>query len=161
MVRKFSRYTDPDSGNDTITRTAFKRMGKEKQAEVAERWFRERYEDPANRTPYESAEGGYIWIYGGPFEAEEVLREEFEGVIKEDVLSDLVENLQGECWDWTHTSRYDDYPDEFYEVDAALADRPALEILKEDLSLLKKLLKKKAALSSNMQDFQLRMIFCF
>lgn len=29
-------------------------------------WFHENYEDPANRVPYESAEGGYQWIYGGP-----------------------------------------------------------------------------------------------
>lgn len=37
-------------------------LSPEEQMEYMEEWFRQRYEDPAQRTPYESAEGGYIWI---------------------------------------------------------------------------------------------------
>ena len=40
-------------------------------------WFHERYEDPAERLPYVSAEGGYQWIYGGPYDAREVLGDNF------------------------------------------------------------------------------------
>src|SRR5213594_4178219 len=36
----------------------------EEQYQVMERWFRARFEDPAQRTPHESSEGGYIWIWG-------------------------------------------------------------------------------------------------
>jgi hypothetical protein len=42
---------------------------KEDQMELMEEWFRKHFEDPAERTPYESAEGGYIYIWGGPFDA--------------------------------------------------------------------------------------------
>ena len=31
------------------------------------------FEDPANETPYESSEGGYIYIWGGPYDALEQL----------------------------------------------------------------------------------------
>ncbi len=41
------------------------------------RWFFERYEDPAENTPFESAEGGYQYIHGGPVSADDVLDDEF------------------------------------------------------------------------------------
>ena len=47
-------------------------------SEIVE-WFHENYEDPAERTPYESREGGYQWIWGGPFEAREVIEDHFTG----------------------------------------------------------------------------------
>src|SRR5262245_31613642 len=40
-------------------------------------WFHSNYEDPANHMPYESAEGGYQWIWGGPYDASDVLQDEF------------------------------------------------------------------------------------
>jgi len=40
-------------------------------------WFLENYEDPSNSVPYESAEGGYQYMNGGPYYAAEVLRENF------------------------------------------------------------------------------------
>jgi len=30
-------------------------------------WFLANFENPAECTPYESAEGGYQWIWGGPY----------------------------------------------------------------------------------------------
>jgi hypothetical protein len=40
-------------------------------------WLLERYEDPANQLPYDSAEGGYQYQGDGPYDAEELLREQF------------------------------------------------------------------------------------
>lgn len=40
-------------------------------------WFHMNFEDPAHNTPYESAEGGYQWIWGGPYDAEEELQDAF------------------------------------------------------------------------------------
>src|SRR5262245_17484632 len=36
-------------------------------------WFLALDPDPADVGPYESAEGGYQWIWGGPFEASDVI----------------------------------------------------------------------------------------
>ncbi len=44
---------------------ALRAADRETQLEVMETWFRQHFEDAAERTPYESAEGGYIWIWGG------------------------------------------------------------------------------------------------
>ncbi|MET3972872.1 hypothetical protein ABIB94_007871 [Bradyrhizobium sp. JR7.2] len=51
-----------------ITRTQFRRMRKDQKREVMIQWFSANYEDPAVSTPYESAEGGYQYIWGGPYE---------------------------------------------------------------------------------------------
>ena len=52
-------------GND-IEPKDLEGLDSSEQVELMKEWFYENYEDPANRTPYESAEGGYIWIWGGP-----------------------------------------------------------------------------------------------
>ena len=46
-----------------------------------EAWFRFRFEDPAHNTPYDSAEGGYIWVSGGPYGAREQIEEQFLGIV--------------------------------------------------------------------------------
>lgn len=51
----------------------FKKMSREEQIETMRAWFLESYEDPVERTPYESREGGYIYIWGGPYYAHDEL----------------------------------------------------------------------------------------
>jgi hypothetical protein len=57
-------------------------------------WFLHVYEDPAENTPYESAEGGYQYIYGDPVEAREALEDEFGGMIAEELISNAAERLE-------------------------------------------------------------------
>ena len=56
-------------------------------------WFLERYEDPAELTPYETAEGGYQWIWGGPFYAGEVLSDRFPHE-DEAIVQDAADKLE-------------------------------------------------------------------
>ncbi len=39
----------------------FEDMSREEQIETMRAWFLENFEDPVERTPYESREGGYIY----------------------------------------------------------------------------------------------------
>ena len=87
-----------------------------------ERWFRERYEDPAERTPYDSEEGGYIWIWGGPYEAHEVLGDEFGAIVNQDLLDSLVQALDSDCTEWAPTESDDDYADGLVTDIAAISD---------------------------------------
>ena len=86
-----------------------------------ERWFFERYEDPIENTPYVTAEGGYIWIWGGPYDAAEVLGGEFGGIVVDEVIDGLVEDLESRCMEWTRVPRPDDY-DEFISDIATIPD---------------------------------------
>lgn len=79
-------------------------------------WFHYFYEDPANETPYNSREGGYLYIKGGPYSAEEELRENFEDVVPEDAILEAVADIQSNgLFDWApsprHTASIDFYED--------------------------------------------------
>ena len=62
--RKPRRYDLPNS-EGTITATELRRAGRDTQLDVMRQWFDANYEDPVENTPYETAEGGYIYIWGG------------------------------------------------------------------------------------------------
>lgn len=83
------------------------------QADVMRSWFRSRFEDPAERTPFESKEGGYQWIQGGPYSAHEELGNEFGGSENQGAIEDLVRELENECVQWSPTEQPGDYED-FY-----------------------------------------------
>lgn len=40
-------------------------------------WFGENFEDPVHETPYNSREGGYLYIWGGPYDAREEIETAF------------------------------------------------------------------------------------
>ena len=111
----------------------------EEQRDQMEVWFRANFEDPAERTPYESAEGGYIWIWGGPYDAEEELRTQFEGIVPEEIIEDLASDLSGENPGWAPVSRPEDYDHGLYE--AVSANELARQTLDGALATIKALLQ--------------------
>lgn len=93
-----------------------KNLRKSKQIEFMEEWFRDKYEDPVESTPYDSGEGGYIWIYGGPYDAGEELGDEFGQYVDEKLINRLAEHLSDECPYWTLKDKADFYDEEDYEI---------------------------------------------
>ena len=76
-------------------------------SQIAElrKWFYENFQDPATECPYESAEGGYQYIYGGPYDAYEVLEAEFGEIISKSVLQSVAEELAAICPEWSGRSK--------------------------------------------------------
>ena len=96
-------------------------------------WFHYLYEDPANETPYNSREGGYLYVKGGPYNAEQELRDNFEDVVPEDALMAAVEEIQSDgLFEWAPSPRHPASVD-FYE-DAIADDYP-----QDDMALFDKL----------------------
>ena len=65
-------------------------------AEEMAQWFLENYSDPVHSLPYCSADGGYQYFAGGPYDAEDVLRGQFEhdeNLGDEDSEGDFDENV--------------------------------------------------------------------
>ena len=81
------------------------------QKELMKQWFLQNYEDPAERTPYESAEGGYIWIWGGPYDAREEIKGYFHEYADQSAIDEAVEELEHYCLEWAPTERPGDYDD--------------------------------------------------
>jgi hypothetical protein len=59
------------------------------------RWFATRYADPEDLVPPDD-EGGYLFTDGGPYLADQILRERFEGCAPPEVIEDLVREVQAE-----------------------------------------------------------------
>ena len=72
-------------------------------------WFLANYEDPAHRTPYESREGGYQWIWGGPFDAREELYDNFSDEHEELIEAAVAEIESDGLTEWTRTEQPGDY----------------------------------------------------
>jgi hypothetical protein len=90
------RYLDPEMGRDINTKE-LRSLEPEDQKRIVKHWFLERYENPAENTPYETAEGGYIYIWGGPHDADEILQSEFYEILLEAFLDEIADELEEEC----------------------------------------------------------------
>lgn len=144
----------------------FKKLSKAKQIEYMRNWFSERYEDPAQHTPYESAEGGYLWIYGGPFDAFDVLSDEFGDYSKRGAIEELSDELSDECSHWTRTTEYDRElypPDDDYDLNLDLntAEYEIIVNLESNLDSLEHLAKKWKIKEPKPKGFSEMMIFSF
>lgn len=85
----------------------------EETTSLMRQWFEANYVDPVDVLPYESREGGYIWLWGGPYDAREVLQEEFQGFVDDKLIDELADELETTCWGWSRNPGRDDY-DQYY-----------------------------------------------
>jgi hypothetical protein len=69
-------------------------------------WFLERYEDPAERTPYDSREGGYQYAGNGPHNARETLANNFPDATEADI-DDAARTLERTATEWVEKPRRD------------------------------------------------------
>ena len=76
-------------------------MNPEEQSEFMREWFLSNYQDPVHSLPHDSGDGGYVWLDGGPFDAHDVLNEQFGEVVHYEVINSLAESLEEECTQWT------------------------------------------------------------
>lgn len=92
--------------------------------EAVKDWFFDNFEDPVENTPYDSREGGYQYIWGGPYETHEIIADHFPG-IPEDVAETIIQELERTTNEWTVSDRrlYDEDPPEpspYEDIQSAL-----------------------------------------
>ena len=92
-------------------------------------WFFERFEDPAHRLSHETAEGGFQWIYGGPYDAREQLEENFPDEA-EHIIDAAVDQIESDgLMEWAPVAKSEDYEDPEYEK--AYGEEDLNEIFRE------------------------------
>jgi hypothetical protein len=70
------------------------------------------FEDPVENTPYESAEGGYQYIWGGPYNAREQLYSHFDGVASESLIESAGDEIERDgTYDWAPVQKAEDWED--------------------------------------------------
>lgn len=90
---------------------------RELQVEAMRRWFCDRYEDPANETPYDGREGGYQFVHGGPYDPNDQIQDRFSSVVHYEVMEELIQELYAEVGDeWAPI----DYEGEYYDEELSM-----------------------------------------
>lgn len=152
--RKPTRYPSLD-GESSITATQLRRSSRDTQLEVMRQWFHANYEDPVENTPYETAEGGYIYIWGGPHDPLEELQDEFGGLVPDKTIKELADELYEISYEWTGHPEHDDVDDYLFESIAQTSQhRVSFE---ESISNVEHLLG--VEMPSSLQQHLLRLLY--
>jgi hypothetical protein len=81
-------------------------MGRQDAIERVVEWFFHNFEDPVHNAPYDSGEGGYQYIWGGPYGAIDELQARFGRDLSDDVIQAALEEIEeGGGPEWTVSSR--------------------------------------------------------
>lgn len=115
LRQKPTRYSLSDS-DASLTATELRRANRDTKTDAMRTWFFANYEDPAESTPYDSGEGGYIYIWGGPYDPEEALQAEFSGLLSEELITEMASELREISWEWSGHPKYDDTDDYLFAL---------------------------------------------
>lgn len=127
MARK--RYYSEDDIEAGVTPSRLKRLSRAKQIQYLVWWFNSMYEDPAQETPYNSEEGGYLYIWGGPYAADEELYDEFGSFISEEVIQSAVEEVTSDgIFDWAPGHNHPDHKRDDEDYEDSRDERQAYEV---------------------------------
>ena len=75
-------------------------------------WFLARYCDPADETPYNGREGGYLYIHGGPFDPADKIPDRFSGIVDDELINEVIDDFYMEVGDaWAPRNLEPDYDD--------------------------------------------------
>lgn len=97
MALDVVKTTDP---YDFPSEEALRGLNRSSQVESLIEWFFHNFEDPAQNTPYESAEGGYQYIWGDPDDAREQLDDRFARFVDPEVIEEAVDRIEQDGVDW-------------------------------------------------------------
>lgn len=98
--RSLKRYFTVEDYNG-LTPSQLKRASKADQIRYMKSWFWTYYEDPSASMPHISAEGGFQYIWGGPYDAMDELFNEFDGIVPENRIREAAESVQSDgTYDW-------------------------------------------------------------
>lgn len=78
-----------------------KKAPKNQQIAAMRRWFLDRYEDPANQTPWDGENKEYVFIWGGPYDPNEEIQSRFDHVVQIQTMQSLISELWqdvGNAW---------------------------------------------------------------
>lgn len=95
---------------------------KELQIAAMRRWFLDRYEDPANETPWDGEDKKYVFVWGGPYDPNSEIQDRFGGIVDFETMRELIEELWrdvGDEWAPIHHEGvdYDEYVSQLVVID--------------------------------------------
>ncbi len=113
-------YEQFDPANSWL-RTA----AEEDQLDAMRSWFLARYCDPQINLPRNTEAGGYLFLYGGPFNPSDELHERFDGLVDDTLIENVADEMFHRAGDeWAPiVHKLDDYDDQ-YDFDLPDSSEP-------------------------------------
>src|SRR5260370_14021753 len=108
----------------TLPPESFEGMSQDEAVELIKEWFLQNFEDPAHNTPFESAEGGYQYIWGGPSNPRDIIENVFADIASEELIAAAVDEMERESLEWVPSDTPPQSPED--EEDFEPADVQAL-----------------------------------
>lgn len=76
-------------------------MAEDDAVDAVIEWFLANFEDPVHETPFESAEGGYQYIWGGPYETRDIIETVFgDDGVSPSIIEAVIRQLETETSEW-------------------------------------------------------------
>lgn len=98
-------------------------LERDERVEAMVGWFFENFEDPGAHTPHDSSEGGFQYIWGGPYDALDQIGAAFPDA-EQDEIEEAVDEVQADgTYDWAPSDRRiqpDDLEDPDMDLDGGL-----------------------------------------
>jgi hypothetical protein len=107
MPRKRRHFYLP-SEDGYVTAAALKTLPDDIQMEIMRAWFDGRF-DPPDELPHDSGEGGFQWLWGGPYDAWQELEQEFGDLASETAIAALASTLEDLNTEWYGKPNDDDF----------------------------------------------------
>ena len=109
--------------DEGFSQSRFKRQSKKKKLELMVRWFNSNYVDPVHNSPYITAEGGYQYIHGGPYDARDELGDMFGSVAADDLIETAAIEVESDgTTDWTKDDQVKDWEDIDHDEDTSIIE---------------------------------------
>jgi hypothetical protein len=118
---------------------AFEDLSEKEAIALMKQWFFENFEDPANDTPYEGKEGGYIYVWGGPYSAMEELYDAFDGTVADELIEKATHEIEAYGFDWVASANRFFYAEDEPDEEAEETQSPHQHLLEKVADLEKKL----------------------
>lgn len=90
MADRFGSYADFGG----FTEDQIEDMSPNEKVDLMVDWFKHQFEDPQNDTPYVKDHGGYLYLWGGPFDASDQIQAEFSNAVDFDTMMLAVDRVQ-------------------------------------------------------------------
>jgi len=75
-------------------------------------WFFTNFEDPSNSTPYDGREGGFQYIWGGPYNTKDIIENIFADELSEEQIEAVIDAIDTNGFEWVPNSGRLQAPDE-------------------------------------------------
>lgn len=89
----------------TIPPDDFDGISLDEAVDLIKAWLLENFDDPAESTPYDGKEGGYQYIWGGPYRARDIIENVFADTASSELIDAAIAALDSESVEWVPSSR--------------------------------------------------------